>query len=169
MAGTNQEMFAGCYSKGCAGKSHFKIISRLWQEFSTLSQPLFDYTLQPMDSGSSRQDLGHEPQQLALKRKNFITILAYPTVSKECHFIPSFILIMVSRMKIILFKCRNFCSEFLLLPSRAPLKWTFESCKKIGLGNKMVKYKRKKSKMPSQGWKRSPWKTLHVNLVQRKQ
>lgn len=39
-----QEMFPGCYLKGCAGKSNFKIISRLRQEFSTLSQPLFDCT-----------------------------------------------------------------------------------------------------------------------------
>lgn len=48
---------------------------------------------------------------------------------------------MVSRVKTILFKCRNFCLEFLLLPSWAPLRWTFENCKKIGLGNKMVRNK----------------------------
>lgn len=42
-----------------------------------------------MDLGSSRQNLGRETQQ----EENFITILLYPTASKKCYFIPSFILI----------------------------------------------------------------------------
>lgn len=65
---------------------------------------------------------------------------------------------MVSRVKTILFKCRNLCLEFLLAPSRAPLRQTFESCKKIGLGNKMLKNKIKKEQNALSGVQKEPTK-----------